>query len=229
MNIPKLDDRLQSAVGYVRRGAVLADVGTDHAYLPVYLAAQGYITRAVASDIGEGPLARARAHIAAYGQEEKIDTLLCDGLAGIERFAPTDIVVFGMGGELIVRILDASMYIKQAGIRLILQPMTHAEIVRTYLSRAGFSVVGERLSRENGKTYQTIAADYTGGPYAIDELHAHIGRFAEWSDDADEEALRQAFLRHKMDVLRAVIDGKSRAGVSATDETRLLEEMGGCL
>lgn len=229
MNIPKLDDRLQSAVGFVRRGAVLADVGTDHAYLPVYLAALGYISRAVASDIGEGPLARARAHIAAYGQEDKIDTLLCDGLAGIERFAPTDIVVFGMGGELIVRILDASAYIKRAGIRLILQPMTHAEIVRAYLARAGFSVVGERLSRENGKTYQTIAADYTGSPYAIDELHAQVGHFAERSDDADEEALRQTFLRHKMDILRAVIDGKSRAGVSATDEARLLEKIGGCL
>ena len=164
MKIPELSKRLMSAVGFVR-GGFLADVGTDHAYLPVYLYKLGKIRGAVAADINEGPLARARANIAAYGAGEGIETVLSDGLAKLEGYHPDDIVIFGMGGELIIHILDAAKWTRSKHIRLILQPMTQQEEVRSYLLENGFFIVGEALSEDDGKSWK--------GYLMIDE-RAHV-------------------------------------------------------
>ena len=95
--VKALDARLASAIPFVRRGSFLADVGTDHAYLPIDLYKRGQIRGAVASDINRGPLERAVAHIRASGAGEGICTVLTDGLQGIEAYHPDDITIFGMG------------------------------------------------------------------------------------------------------------------------------------
>ncbi len=161
MNI-KLNDRMSTALPFVRNGAIFADVGTDHAYLPIFLASKGIITHAIASDINEGPLLRAKENTEKYGLEDKIDTVLCDGLSGLFKYAPTDIAVFGMGGELIARILGDADWVKNENIRLILQPMTHQEILREYLAENGFKIIGELLSFDRGRIYQTICAEFDG-------------------------------------------------------------------
>ena len=175
------DERLRTAAELVRQGAVFADIGTDHAYLPVFLCEEGRITRAVAADIGEGPLAVARAHIALYGLEGRIRTHLADGLAGLENEGLTDIAVCGMGGELIVQILAAAPFLRAKGVRLILQPMTHAADLRYYLAGEGFAITEERLAKAAGKYYFCFAADYIGVPYEIDRLTAEMGRGSESS------------------------------------------------
>ena len=165
----KLTPRLMTAVSYVRDGRLLADIGTDHAYLPIYLCEQGRLTPvtagngeslcAIASDINKGPVERADQHIADAGLAGSIRTLRTDGLNGLERYDPADIIIFGMGGELIASILAAAPWVNREGRRLILQPMTHAEKLREYLLSAGFAIVGETLSREGERIYQTICAE----------------------------------------------------------------------
>ena len=160
----KLNSRLATAIPFVRQGSCFADVGTDHAHLPVYLVQSGIARRAIASDINEGPLARAKENIEEYGLADSISTVLCDGLSAFESYSPTDIAIFGMGGELIVRIIDEASWLKDAskGIRLILQPMTHPEKLREYLAGVGFNIVGESLSIDRGRIYQTLCAEYDG-------------------------------------------------------------------
>lgn len=143
----------------MRDGAVVADIGTDHAYLPIYLAEQGKIKRAVASDINKGPLEKAKENIHNYGYDEIIDACLANGLAHINEYNPTDIAICGMGGELIAQILDASDYVKKEGVRLILQPMTSARELREYLSK-GYFTIAENIVFEDGKLYQIICAEY---------------------------------------------------------------------
>ena len=170
------DERLRTAAELVRQGAVFADIGTDHAYLPVFLCETGRVARAVAADIGEGPLAVARAHIDAHGLSHRIRTHLADGLTGLEQEGLTDIAICGMGGELIVEILSAAPFLRNKEIRLVLQPMTHASDLRYYLAREGFAITEERLARAAGKYYFCFAASFTGEPYAIDRLTAELGQ-----------------------------------------------------
>ena len=165
----KLTPRLMTAVPFVRGGRLLADIGTDHAYLPIYLCEQGILTPvatgngetlcALAADINKGPVERADQHIAEAGLTTRIRTVQTDGLTGLDGYDPADIIIFGMGGELIAAILEASPWVNRAGKRLILQPMTHAEKLREYLLSAGYAIIGETLSREGERIYQTLCAE----------------------------------------------------------------------
>ena len=157
-----LDGRLSSVAKFVRRGARFADVGTDHAYLPVFLLLDGRIERAVCSDINRGPLDNARATAREGGVYERIDFVLTDGAAALSDFGITDMAICGMGGELIAKIIEGAPFIKSSGVRLILQPMTRQEHLRTYLYNNGFSVIAEDYAADSGKFYSIIVAEYTG-------------------------------------------------------------------
>ena len=131
-NIPILDSRLSLAASFVREGSVVADIGTDHAYIPIYLLLTNKSKSTIAADINEGPLERARINADRYGIRDGITFCLADGLSTLplEEMGVTDIVICGMGGELIASIIDASEYAKKSGVRFILQPMSHAEKLR---------------------------------------------------------------------------------------------------
>ena len=166
----ELTPRLQLLADWVPQGARLADVGTDHAYLPIYLCQAGILTPmttptgdklcAIASDINKGPTERAALHITAEGQATKIRTICTGGLDGLDVYAPQDIVIFGMGGELILSILQGAPWIQREGTRLILQPMTHPEKLRMGLASLGFAITGETLCCEGDRIYQIICADH---------------------------------------------------------------------
>ena len=170
----KISNRLCTVAQYVRNGAIVADIGTDHAYLPIYLTLQNKIKRAVASDINEGPLARAREHIKKYSLESKIDTYLTDGLNGIDKFAPTDVLICGMGGELITKILENADFIRDSKIRLVLQPMTMVRELREYLSK-GFSTIDENIVFEDNKLYQIICVEYDGKEHSYTSAQLELG------------------------------------------------------
>lgn len=158
-----LRPRLKTAADTVKGGVPVIDVGTDHAYLPVYLVENGIVPYAVASDIGIMPLANAEKTVAASKVKDRIRLFVSDGLKSVDIPYESNISVCGMGGILISEILtEASDRISHAGIRLILQPMTHACDVRRWLCENGFSIIREECVRESGRYYCCIGAEYTG-------------------------------------------------------------------
>jgi len=160
----------------VRVGTALADVGTDHAYLPVWLAKEGLIRSAVATDIRPGPLARARANIARFGVSNLVSARLSDGLDRIEPCEAEDIVIAGMGGLMMVHILERAPWLKETGRRLILQPMTKAEELRGFLVREGFFVMQEQAAEENGHVYSVMQVSYCPQEQQEEDLFYYIGR-----------------------------------------------------
>lgn len=213
-----LDPRLASAVPYILPGARVADVGTDHAYLPIYLVKEGYAAFAVASDINRGPLGSAKENIAAAGLSDRIPTLLCDGLAKLEPFSPDHILIFGMGGELIIRILSEAPWVKDPKIRLVLQPMSRAHLLRAWLNENGFTVIGESLS-ESGKIYQTVCAEYTGKSEEYTPEDCLLGK----RNIEEAGPLFSRFVEHEIRVLEEVVNGKakSKSSDSAREEEML--------
>ncbi len=220
----ELGARLFSAVPYIKKGGCVADIGTDHAYLPIYLVQNGIADRAVACDINEGPIRSARANIEAAGLAGRIDTLHCDGLHGVEPFSPDDVLIFGMGGELIVKILSEAPWIKTDRIGLILQPMSRASVLRRWLTENGFAITGESLSWED-KYYQTVAARYTGEVSVYSEAELQVGRL----NMEGRPPLFEAFVRHEIAVIDKILAGKARAtDVDASADKRMkqaLEEL----
>lgn len=169
----ELSPRLRSVGELVPPGSRYADVGTDHAYLPVWLLQNGVVDRAIVSDLRESPLDRARQTGERYGFTERLDFRLCDGLGG---FGPDDadtISIAGMGGETIAAILEACPWAKTGERRYILQPMSAAEDLRAYLSQNGFTVLREVLTKEGRTLYVTLlAAPGADTPYTPAELWA---------------------------------------------------------
>lgn len=169
------DRRLEVATSFGRQGARVADIGTDHASLPIYLVGNNFAPSALACDINEGPLRAANINISSAGLSGKIKTRLTDGLDGIEDYAPEDIYILGMGGELISRIVLASELSKKPGVRLILQPMTHAHDLRRSLFENGFNVIDETLVKDRERVYQILAVEYDGIARAAEEVELWLG------------------------------------------------------
>ena len=216
-----LDGRLSAAASFVREGGILADVGTDHAYLPIYLVSSGKIASAVASDVSEGPLSRAREHIASCGLNDRISAVLCDGLSGLEHFHPTDIAICGMGGELIASILDAAPWVKDPALRLILQPMTMQPHLRRCLYAGGFAIEEETLAAANGKIYPIFRAAYTGKTAVLSAPDAYFGGYL--LSHRASVPLFPEYLSEQCSRLRAVRAGKQKAGLPTDTEDALLE------
>lgn len=211
----KISKRLCTVAQYVRDGAIVADIGTDHAYLPIYLALEGKITRAVASDINEGPLKSAKENIKKHSLDHIIDTYLTNGLNGIDAFKPTDILICGMGGELISKILASSLYVRNESVRLVLQPMTMVKELREYLSN-GFSAIAENVVFEDGKLYQIICAEYDGRQHKYTNAELELGpKNIENGGEIFEKLLFSTIAKKqkKLDGLR--LGGQSTAEVEA--------------
>lgn len=137
----------------VRRGSRLADIGTDHGWVPIYLVQTGDIPSALAMDIGRGPLARAQAHIRQYGMGTRIECRLSDGLDAYKMGECDSILIAGMGGELIISILERGRGKLTDGMQLVLSPHTHVELVREYLDRAGHILTDEICIYDEGRYY----------------------------------------------------------------------------
>ena len=125
----ELSPRLRLAADLVPEGARLADVGTDHAYLPACLLMEGKIPSAIAADLREGPLRRARETAAEYGCGDRMAFRLCDGLSGIRPEETDAVVIAGMGGETIAQILEAAPWVRTRKIPLVLQPMSSLSLI----------------------------------------------------------------------------------------------------
>lgn len=156
MRRPELSPRLRMVGELVPAGARLADVGTDHAYLPAALILEGKIPWAIAADLRRGPLDRARATVQEYGLTGKVAFRLCNGLTGIQPDEVDAVAIAGMGGETIAAILSAAPWVRKRDVPLVLQPMSSMPELRGWLQKNGFSIVEERLAQEGDTLYTAL-------------------------------------------------------------------------
>ena len=196
-----MSNRLELIASYVEDGIGVADVGTDHAYIPVMLAKRGYSGNIFATDINEGPLRKAKQNLVQADCEDSVELILCDGLEGCEHEKIDTIIVAGMGGDMITGILDRAEWCARPDIKLILQPVTKPEILRYWLVNNEFVITKESHIDENGTIYQIICAKpgndcrykdselYTGRYELIKDspcfdklIDIHIKRFAAAAD-----------------------------------------------
>lgn len=168
----KLDDRLAAIAALVRPDRRICDVGTDHALLPCYLCEQGAVS-VTASDINEHPLEAARANIERCGFTNRITLIRSDGLKDIPPC--DDIIIAGMGGELIAGIISGCTFITP-DTRFILQPMTKEPVLRRYLYENGFEIILENGAFSAGKAYTVMLARYTGEKREIGASFAYFGK-----------------------------------------------------
>ena len=151
----ELTPRLQLLADWVPQGARLADIGTDHGYLPVWLSVQGRIASAIASDLRKGPLEHAKETGRIYGAEH-IDYRLGNGLAGIQPEETDVIVIAGMGGENIASILEAAPWTAEGNHTLLLAPHTKAEELRRFLMDNSYQILREALVYDRGTIYPVM-------------------------------------------------------------------------
>lgn len=162
----ELSKRLHAVAGLVTEGASVADIGTDHGYIPIYLIQEGIASKVIALDVKKGPLERARMHIVGHGLKGQIETRLSDGLRKVTPGEVDTMIAAGMGGGLIIHILEDSPETVKEISSFILQPQSEIDKVRRYLNEHGYRIVEERMVKESGKFYPMMQAVHgSGEPY----------------------------------------------------------------
>lgn len=170
----QISKRLQAVSDMVASGSCLADVGTDHGYIPIYLVEEKRIPSAIAMDINRGPLSRARENIERNGLSDQIETRLSDGLDALLPGEADTIVIAGMGGPLAVEILKRGRAVLESCRDLILQPQSEIWIVRRYLDENGWRIRRENMILEEGKYYPMLLAS-RGNSEALDIVKLFYG------------------------------------------------------
>lgn len=200
----QLQPRLQLLADMVPEGCRLADVGTDHGYLPVYLLQRGRIRSAVAADVGAEPLAHARRTAEEYGVD-RIDFRLCDGLRDIAPEEVDTVVIAGMGGETIIAILEGAPWTGDGAHTLLLQPMTRTANLRYWLSVNGYYFTEERLVWDKNYLYPVLRVTGGARPAALTEGQALTGVAL------DGDPLYGEYLTQQADKLRRTAEGLRRS------------------
>ena len=194
----ELTPRLQAVASFVPDGARLADIGTDHAYLPVSLLLEGRIPSAVAADLRKGPLDRARQTAREHGCTEKVKFRLCDGLSDVKSYETDVIAIAGMGGETIAEILSAAKWVKEKNLPVILQPMSSQPELRRWLVDHGYVIQREVVAREGEKFYVILTVRGGESPtYTSAELWAGRQRQGEENPHRGEYLADQIFRRQR--------------------------------
>ena len=178
-----MNKRLTALYDRIPPGIGMIDVGTDHGYLPAALAASGYPGRILASDLRIEPLRAAEKTAARAGVSERIEFRLCDGLALCPPDAVDTIVIAGMGGDTIVKILDEAEFCMDSRYLLILQPMTKPEVLRYWLAYNEFEILSEALVQETGELYQILTARF-GGSTKLCDAELFVGKASLAEDPA---------------------------------------------
>lgn len=221
----KLSKRLQTIADFVKKGAVVADIGTDHAHIPIYLIKNNIISRAYACDINTGPLEKAEENINYYGVKN-IELRLSNGLEKLKTDEADTVIIAGMGGELIIDILDRGQGFFDKKNTFILSPHTKIEEVRNYLLRKGLKILKEDMCIDEGKFYTVMEvkctenkemyseAELLYGKYLIENKHPVLLRFLKKEEakyisilsniGLNEE--RKTELRHRLDIIEETIN-----------------------
>lgn len=222
----KLSKRLQTIADFVKKNSVVADIGTDHAHIPIYLIENNIIDKAYACDINKGPLEKAKENIANFGVSKNIVLRLSNGLDKMSNKEVDTIIIAGMGGELIIDILNRGKVFFDKKNTFILSPHTKVDEVRDYLIRNGFKIIKEDMCIDEGKFYTVMEVRYTEntvmnseaellyGKYLIENKHPVLLRFLKKEEEKYINILsntglnedRKKELRHRLDIIRETMN-----------------------
>lgn len=179
-----LSDRLLAIVSLVPPGGALCDVGCDHAHVPIWLLAHGVIDRAIGMDVISGPLQKARENLEAFGESERVELRLSNGLDAYRAGEADTLVIAGMGGRIMENILRREMDKTRSFSSMVLEPQADPGLVRAALRDAGFLITSEKLVYNEGKYYPVIRADR--------RQKGQEQRRPDWPEGTDESLCRQA-------------------------------------
>ncbi len=210
-----MDSRLLTCAGLCT-GDVLCDVGTDHGYLPCYMIENGLCSKAYACDIAQGPLDSAIAHINERCLSDRITTVLSDGLDSVEKGDITDVVIAGMGGELIADIISRCGWLRE-DINLVLQPMTKPEVLRRRLYEQGFCVLRELACVSGRFVYSVMQVRCEKPNYGCTDEYLHYGLVKGETDD------EKRYLKDRSNKLRTAAEGMIKGGKKSELGQKLLE------
>lgn len=225
----QLSLRLSAIAEMVTEGNRLVDVGCDHGYLPVYLVLNRKIPGAIAMDVRKGPLMRAREHISEYGVDAYIETRLSDGLAALKKGEGDTLVIAGMGGPLMERILTQGKETARSFKELILQPQSDIPHFRGFLLKNGYEIISESMIFEEGKYYPMMKAVWKGIPqlsWTKEELY-----FGKFLLSQKNPVLKEYLKREKRireEILKNLSNSSGEGGLrrmkEIEEEKRLTEE-----
>ena len=171
-----ISKRLEMVASFVPQGAVLLDVGSDHAYLPIELVEKGHIERAIAGEVVVGPYQSAVKNVESHGLSDKIQVRLANGLAAFEESDQVSVItIAGMGGRLIASILEEGLNKLAHVERLILQPNNREDDLRRWLQDHGFQIIAESILEEAGKFYEILVVE--AGEMKLSERDTRFGPF----------------------------------------------------
>ncbi len=169
------DERMKCIYSLVSDGGIACDVGSDHGFIPIELVKTGKSPRAIMTDISRPSLEKGLANAENAGVAKLVRGYHCDGTKGAELGEVTDIIIAGMGGELIASIIEGDERLKTSGLHFILQPMSRAPELRRYLFENGFTVESETRVRSEGRLYSVISAFYSGEITHVNGRNLYFG------------------------------------------------------
>ncbi len=226
-----LSPRLEAVISLVRHGVVTADIGCDHAFVSVELVKRKISKYAYLCDIRQGPLNAANVNVNEYCAKSHTDKesffklVLTDGLCGLKDVSPEpcDIIIAGMGGELIAKILDESEYSRKVGVRFILQPMTSQYELRKYLASSGIGIISQRYIKEDNKIYQIILCEYNGVPYTVSDVEAEVG----WTDSVhtSDGDVYLKLIEKKISEYKKIAAARVQSGVDNTHQLHMADDL----
>lgn len=214
----ELSKRLYAVAGLVTEGASVADIGTDHGYVPIYLVKNNIASKVIAMDINRGPLERARMHIIGHGLKGKIETRLSDGLKEVKPFEVEGMIAAGMGGGLVIKILEDSKAVVDTLKFAVLQPQSEISKVRKYLHKQGLVIIDEDMVEEDGKFYPMMKVVH-GEPEEYEEYEYIYGKKLL----EKKHPVLQKFLLREQYVQESIVEQLSKHIGSESAEQRTRE------
>lgn len=209
-----LSDRLIHIINMIPECNCLADIGTDHGFIPIYSVMNNIAQRAIATDINEGPIKVACKNVNKYGLRDKIETRVGPGLSTLNRKESEVIVIAGMGGVLISEIIESHIEIARSSKWLILQPVQYPEVLRKYLQSSGFNIVDEDIVKDENKYYYIIKAKKGPSDKYDKEVYYYTGKRLIQR----KNPLVREYIRYKINSLNDILSNLSPEGQSTRFE-----------
>ena len=221
----ELSNRLAAVAALVTEGYAVADIGTDHGYIPIYLAQTGKNRNMIAMDVNDGPLKRAGDHIAAYGLGQAITIRKSDGFQNLEPGEVEGVILAGMGGSLVIKIMTDYPEVTESIHEFILQPQSDLAKVRIFLQKQDYVITAEDMVLEDGKFYPMMRVEH-GKDVPYDEAELRYGRILI----RDKHPVLRRFLvkeiQHKERILGELSEQESRLAVKRRVELEYEAEIG---